>query len=74
MYGPDLATSIETNCETSCVCKLMVCVHMCMLILAHIDCQVDVYERVPACVGVCCSFISQGRNADEAWPNKLIKP
>lgn len=43
-----------------------------VLPLARIDCEVDVYERVPADVGVRCSFISQGRNADEAWPNKLI--
>lgn len=39
-------------------------VWVCMLALAHIDFKVDVYKRVPACVGVCCSFISQGK---ECW-------
>lgn len=68
-----MAISLETNCETSGFCKIMVCVRTCVLTLAHIDCKVDVYEMVPAHAGVCCSFIIQGRNADEAWPNKLIK-
>lgn len=41
--------------------------------LVHMDFQVDVYGRVLVSVGVQCSFISRDRNADEAWPNKLIK-
>lgn len=41
--------------------------------LVHMDFQVDVYGRVLVSMGVQCSFISRDRNADEAWPNKLIK-
>lgn len=35
---------------------------ICMLTLAYIGFKVDVYQRVPAYVGVSCSFISQGKD------------
>lgn len=66
--GPKMATSIET----STFCKVVytfVCLHLHMYIVRWIC------NKGSQPMWVCAVFsLARERNADEAWPNKLIKP
>lgn len=50
---------------------------VCLVALVRRDSKVDVYKRAPVCVCVwgvlTVVSLTRIRNADEAWPNKLIK-